>query len=75
MTIVEALKLSRASDETGEEAHSFMRVKGGGGFVRWWPGWTYELAAEAGEWIVVELNDGPSECDLPTLYRAVAAAR
>lgn len=51
MTIVEALKESR------ESGQSYMRVKGGGGFVKWDPNWTYKFEAEdliADDWESVE---------------------
>ena len=40
MTIIEALKRSRRTGQT------FMRVKGGGGFVNWSPDFVYKFHAE-----------------------------
>lgn len=51
MTIVEALK------ESKESGNSYMRVNGGGGFVRWVAGHVYEFEAEdliADDWESVE---------------------
>jgi hypothetical protein len=51
MTVIEALKLSR------ENGHSYMRVRGGGGFVSWCDGYTYQFEAEdlvADDWEDVE---------------------
>ena len=51
MTVIEALKESR------ESGISYMRVSGGGGFVRWVDGYMYKFAAEdliADDWEPVD---------------------
>jgi hypothetical protein len=57
MTIVEALKESKESGTT------YMRVHGGGGFVRWVAGYVYKFKADdllADDW-------EPSETGIPKL--------
>jgi hypothetical protein len=51
VTIIEALK------ESKESGRSYMRVRGGGGFVRWVDGFVYEFEADdliADDWEPVE---------------------
>jgi hypothetical protein len=51
VTVVEALKESKESGTT------YMRVRGGGGFVRWVEGFVYEFEADdliADDWEPVE---------------------